>query len=303
MVSLAAAAVLARGALGRLIRNLNQHSASGVRGVDADGGSLSSPVWRITLGHSAWISFTGMYVAVLLALAVGSISGVWPFPDFFPQSISWQAWGSVLGSSKSIWVTLSLALCSSVLSILWAIGWLELAPPAWDAVMRRLLYLPLLLPGVLWVIGIHRLALTGGLAGTWLGVLLAHVLAVLPYTLIALSPAYQGFDARYAAVTAALGKSRWVFLRQVKWPMLRQSLWSAAAVGFAVSVAQFLPTLYVGAGSISTVTTEAVTLSSGGQRSLLAAFAWLQWLLPALAFGLAAWAGKPRRWPSGPAAP
>ena len=31
------------------------------------------------------------------------------------------------------------------------------------------------------------------------------------------------------------------------------------------------------------------------QRSLMAAFAALQWLLPALVFGLAAWAGRARR--------
>jgi putative thiamine transport system permease protein len=121
----------------------------------------------------------------------------------------------------------------------------------------------------------------------------------LPYTLIALSPAYLGFDPRYAFLSATLGKSRWAFLILVKWPMLRQSLWSATAVGLAVSVAQFLPTLYIGEGRIVTVTTEAVTLSSGGQRSLVAAFAGLQWLLPALGFALAAWLGKPRRWASG----
>jgi putative thiamine transport system permease protein len=66
-------------------------------------------------------------------------------------------------------------------------------------------------------------------------------------------------------------------------------------VGFAVSVAQYLPTLYVGAGRFATVTTEAVTLASGGQRSLMAAFAWLQWLLPVVLFSAAAWLGRKRR--------
>jgi F0F1-type ATP synthase assembly protein I len=33
----------------------------------------------------------------------------------------------------------------------------------------------------------------------------------------------------------------------------------------------------------------------GGQRSLAAAFAWLQWLLPVLVFALAAWLGRARR--------
>jgi putative thiamine transport system permease protein len=87
-----------------------------------------------------------------------------------------------------------------------------------------------------------------------------------------------------------------VFLWRAKWPLLRAALASAFAVGFAVSVAQYLPTLFVGAGRFATVTTEAVTLASGAQRSLTAAYAWLQWLLPALVFGLAAWLGKPRRY-------
>jgi len=70
---------------------------------------------------------------------------------------------------------------------------------------------------------------------------------------------------------------------------------SAWAVGFAVSVAQYLPTLFVGAGRFNTVTTEAVTLAAGAQRSLTSAYAWLQWMLPVAGFVLAAWAGRPRR--------
>jgi putative thiamine transport system permease protein len=62
-----------------------------------------------------------------------------------------------------------------------------------------------------------------------------------------------------------------------------------------VSVAQYLPTVFVGAGRYTTVTTEAVTLASGAQRSLTAAYAWLQWLLPVAVFALAAWLGLPRR--------
>jgi putative thiamine transport system permease protein len=83
-------------------------------------------------------------------------------------------------------------------------------------------------------------------------------------------------------------------LWQVKWPLLRAALAASLALGFAVSVAQYLPTLYVGAGRFNTVTTEAVTLAAGGQRSLTAAYAWLQWLLPVLMFALAARLGRAR---------
>jgi putative thiamine transport system permease protein len=236
-----------------------------------------------------------LYLAVMLALGVGSVSGVWPFPRFWPQRLSLDAWTAVLGSASTLQNTITLALASSLAALLWSLLWLEFAPPRWDAAMRRLIYLPLLLPSVLWVVGLHQLTLAWGLDGHWGGLWLAHSLASTPYVLIVLSPAYLGFDQSYAQLVAALSKGRAALLLRVKWPLLRASLAGAFAVGFAVSVAQYLPTLYIGAGRYSSVTTEAVTLASGGQRSLAAAYAWLQWLLPVLMFALAAWLGRPRR--------
>ena len=59
-------------------------------------------------------------------------------------------------------------------------------------------------------------------------------------------------------------------------------------MGFAVSVAQFLPTQLIGAGRITTLATEAVTLASAGQRSVAAATALLLAVLPCIVFVLAA---------------
>jgi putative thiamine transport system permease protein len=116
-----------------------------------------------------------------------------------------------------------------------------------------------------------------------------------PYVYLALVGPYTGISPRAWHIAASLGHGRWTFLWRIQWPLLRAALWSAFAVGCAVSVAQYLPTLYVGAGRFATVTTEAVTLASGGQRSLSSAFAWLQWLLPVLVFAIASRAGRPRR--------
>jgi len=236
-----------------------------------------------------------LYAAVLLALAVGSVAGVWPFPALWPEALTAQAWLSVWSSASTVGTTLGLALLSSALALAWCVAWLELGPRAWDQALRPLLYLPLVLPAVLWVVGLYSLALQWRLEGQWLGLLLAHTLMVLPYVLLALSPAYLGFDPRAAQLSDSLGHCRATFLWRVKWPLLRRSLAASAAVGFAVSVTQYLPTLYIGAGRFATVTTEAVTLASGAQRSLTSAYAGLQFLLPALAFGLAAWVGRPRR--------
>ena len=238
--------------------------------------------------------FLSIYLAVWAALLVGSVSGVWPFPALLPANWSLDAWQAVWGSSSTVGATLALALGSTVLAMLWSLAWLELAPSRWQHAARGMLYLPLLLPSVLWVVGLHQLALQLSLSASFTALLLAHSLAVLPYTMIVLSPAYQGFDVRYAMATASMGRSYAAFLLCVKWPLLRSALYAACAVGVAVSVAQYLPTLYVGEGRYTTVTTEAVNLASGGQRSLVAAYAWLQWFIPVVGFALAAWLGRPR---------
>ena len=247
------------------------------------------------LGSLGLVLLLGLYAAVLLALAVGSVAGVWRFPALWPDALTAQAWQSVWASADTVGTTLGLALGSCVLALVWCVAWLELSPRAWDQALRPLLYLPLVLPAVLWVVGLYSLALHWRLEGQWLGLLLAHTVMVLPYVLLALSPAYLGFDPRAASLSASLGHGCAAFLWRVKWPLLRRSLAASAAVGFAVSITQYLPTLYIGAGRFATVTTEAVTLASGAQRSLTSAYAGLQFLLPALAFGLAAWIGRPRR--------
>jgi putative thiamine transport system permease protein len=70
-------------------------------------------------------------------------------------------------------------------------------------------------------------------------------------------------------------------------PMLLAPMLTALAVGVAVSVGQYLPTLMLGGGRVETLTTEAVALSSGGNRRLIGATALLQMALPALGFALA----------------
>jgi putative thiamine transport system permease protein len=245
--------------------------------------------------NAMWTTILTTYAAVWFALTVGSVSGVWPFPNVWPELWTLGAWQQVASSAHTVWTTLGLGVASASVCLLWSVAWLELAPRRWQQSLQPWFLLPLVLPSVLWVVGLYSLALHSRLEGQWLGLSLAHAVMVLPYVLLALVPAYQAVDPRQAALVASLGHGRWVYLWRVKWPLLQRAIASAWAVGFAVSVAQYLPTLYVGAGRFATVTTEAVTLAAGAQRSLMSAYAALQMLLPIAAFALAAWLGRPRR--------
>ena len=70
--------------------------------------------------------------------------------------------------------------------------------------------------------------------------------------------------------------------------MIIRPLLSALAIGFSVSIAQYLPTQWLGGGRVPTLTTEAVALSSGGATATLAAQALWQLLLPMIFFLLTA---------------
>ena len=62
---------------------------------------------------------------------------------------------------------------------------------------------------------------------------------------------------------------------------------TACAVGLAVSIGQYLATLLTGAGRVSTLTTEAVALASGGTRGSVAVWALVQTTVPMFGFILA----------------
>lgn len=232
------------------------------------------------------------YLLVGAALAVASVSGVWRFPALLPQAWSGAAWGLVFQSAGTVQTTALLALASSTLALGLTVAWLEATPPAWDRAATALALVPVLVPGLLLMVGVYRLMLALRLDGTLTGLVLVHTWMALPYVLVGVLPVWRRFDPRWAWVALSLGASRSGFGWRVKRVMLAAPLASAWAVGWAVSVAQYLPTLFVGAGRHATVTTEAVTLAAGGQRDMAAAYAVLQAALPLLGFGLAAWVGR-----------
>ena len=121
-----------------------------------------------------------------------------------------------------------------------------------------------------------------------------HLLFVLPYVFLSLADPWRAFDPRYEQTALALGASHARSFWRIKLPMLRGPVAVAAAVGFSVSVAQYLPTLLAGAGRYATVTTEAVTLASGGNRRIIGVFAAVQTALPLLGFALALWLARRR---------
>jgi putative thiamine transport system permease protein len=151
-----------------------------------------------------------------------------------------------------------------------------------------ILYLPLLVPQIAFLSGLSVLFLWHGWDGHFWSVAFAHLIFVMPYTYLLLADPWHSFDSRYLAVGRTLGKSPWQVLLLIRLPILLRPILTAFALGFAISIAQYLPTLLIGAGRLPTITTEAVALASGGNRRLIGVYALVQTLLPFVAFALTA---------------
>jgi putative thiamine transport system permease protein len=219
-----------------------------------------SPVVGVALG---WIlPLAGVLCAAVLMLLAQT------------RSVDWAAFTT----------SLSLALFSGLLALAIILPWLEWGPPRGALWM----WLPLALPALPLVAGQYRLALQLGFDGGYFAVLWGHMLWVLPWMLLVLQPAWRRLDPRQTLIAQTLGMQRSTLFWRIKCPLLIRPILIAFATGFSVSMAQYMPTLWLGAGRFSTLTTEAVALSSGGSTAILAGHALGLLALTAAAFGLAA---------------
>jgi putative thiamine transport system permease protein len=241
-----------------------------------------------------WPIWTIVYMLVIVALALQSFSALWPFPNLLAPVFTSTAWVRLLQDSAPIWTSVVIAIVSSVLALITVVTWLETQSQKTDWLALAAATAMLCLPALLVALGQYRLLLLVSGTGTWFGLLFAHFLSVTAYVLVMLTGPYRAFDPRWQTASGGLSVSRLTFLSKGKWPMLKAPLLSSLAIGFAVSIAQFVPAQLAAAGRFSTLPMEAVTLSSGGNRALIAVYALVLMALPLIAFQLSSWASRPR---------
>jgi putative thiamine transport system permease protein len=245
----------------------------------------------------------GLALGSILSLAVWSVAGAWRFPDAWPAALSLDGWTQRLQLvTQPTLTTLAIGLATTLVALLLVAGCLEKESrerrrPGRGAL--TMIYLPLLAPQIGFLFGVQLLLVWIGLDGTHLAVVWSHLLFVLPYVFLTLADPYRSLDPRYARSALALGKPPWVVWLRVKLVMLLRPVLIACAVGFAVSAAQYVPTLFAGGGRIMTLTTEALSLAAGGNRRSVGVVGFTLAVLPlfgfALAVGVPAWRFRHRR--------
>lgn len=252
------------------------------------------------LAHDGLLRHAGAVLAIvavgsvilgLVVLLIWSIAGFWAFPDMLPRNFSLRLWAREAETiGDSLGVTLMIGVPSVILAVALVLGCLETEIRTGLTPKKRvmwLIYLPLLVPQISFMFGLQVFFTLVGLERTLISVVLAHLVFVLPYVFLSLSDPFRALDPRYGQTALCLGASPTRVFWQVRLPLLTRAVLTAMAVGFAVTVGQYLPTLLIGAGRFATVTTEAVALAAGGDRRMIGIYGLLQMMLPFAGFAFA----------------
>ncbi|MBV9433200.1 MAG: ABC transporter permease subunit [Hyphomicrobiales bacterium] len=247
----------------------------------------------------AWVRVMAPLFAIVLAglvalafssLMLWSVAGSWRFPEVWPRALTLETWRRELAGAlpllcRTLLLGVGVAATALVITILCLENEVRRGVPR--ASTLNLIYIPLLVPQVAFLTGMASLMIAMRLDGNAIGVGLAHLVFVLPYVFMSLSAPWRAYDPRYRATALLLGASPWRAFWAVRLPMLSRAILIAGALGFAISVSQYLATLLVGGGRFTTVTTEAVGLAAGADRRVIGVFALIQAILPFLGFAVA----------------
>ncbi len=282
LASAGALLLLALGLLLILAGRLLEALLAGLRRVPL---ALAAAV--AVIGRPAAVLVPAVALVELVLLVAWSVASSWRFPALLPSGPDFTAWRAALPLLGEVTPTTALLGAATVaLALPATIAALE-APRSGAA--TSLLWLPLLLPQLAFVFGLQVLLVRLDLAERTAGLLLAHGVMVLPYVWLVLRGPWERLDGRLRAAARCLGAGPLATLARVVLPLLARPVLAAAAIGFSVSVAQYLVTLAAGGGRFPTLATETMALVAGGDRRRIGTAALMLALLPLLVTALALW--------------
>lgn len=210
-----------------------------------------------------WLLIVGLVLGVLLPILpqfVWSFAYNWFFPSLLPQKWGWRAWLYLLSPTAKVgeaWLnSASLALAVVILSVLIglpAARALSLHHFRGKRVLEWLIMAPMIVPGLVVVMGIHILFIRYGLADTFAGVVLIHLVPALPYFILVMSGVFANYDTALEETARTLGANEWRTFWYITLPAIFPGLLIAALFTFLVSWSQYITTVLIGGGRIVTL--------------------------------------------------
>ncbi|WP_339768217.1 ABC transporter permease subunit [uncultured Paraglaciecola sp.] len=275
--------------LGLLIFSIYVHEWFAVKRLRTNA-IMANPfkIARISQIFTAWLGFFSLLTVAILATFL-----LWSMGWNSQSTLSTANWSFALWQDEWFFMqrpllnSLNIAFFSSILGVAVTLLALELQQQTKRKLPDYIWLMAILLPQLSMVYGwqVAHTGLSGSYSTGW--IILSHLPFTFAYSYLVLRGPFQSLNRHYELVAASFGYTYWQRWWRIRFMLLRPALLSALAIAFSVSVAQYIPTLMIGAGRVTTITTEAVAIASGNEQSITAVYIIVQAALPFIAFLIA----------------
>ncbi|MBM7579477.1 ABC transporter permease [Jeotgalibacillus terrae] len=234
-----------------------------------------------------YMSSVIFFLIPVLLLILKSITAPWRsgnLPDW-----TLRGWETVFQDSRvieSMAITLGIALAVALINLIVGI-------PVAKALSHRsfklkntlevLLLLPLFLPVIAAAMGLHITMIRLGLANTWIGVTIVHLVPTIPYTIKVLKAGYDRIPQDMLNQGRMLKAGVWHAFRTIELPLLIPSIRSAIFLAVTISAGQYVLTAIIGGGSVITMPIIYYPFLQSADDTVMSAFSVAFVLIPAAA--------------------
>ncbi|MEM7797702.1 MAG: ABC transporter permease [Chloroflexota bacterium] len=238
-----------------------------------------------------WFAVTLIFVVVwapIIPQIIWSFAFRWFFPSLLPTEWSLESWEYVFTETsrvgEGLYNSLIIALIVSFLSILVGL-------PAARAIalhnfrgkelVEWLLMVPIIVPGIVSVMGIHIVFIFLRLTDTMLGVALVHLIPCIPYLVLVMASVFANYGTELEDTARTLGANSLKVWWYVTLPGIFPGLLVATMFTFLISWGQYITTVLIGGGTIITLPMVLFPFISGGNNANASAIS-LVFVAPAI---------------------
>ncbi|MGV2125367.1 ABC transporter permease [Agrobacterium vitis] len=217
--------------------------------------SLGAWKWillAITLLTAAFLLLPILFIA---ALSFGSSQWL----IFPPPAWTTKWYGQLFADPRwldAAWTSFRIAVIVTILSVLIGLcasfGLVRGRFLGRDA-LRALFMTPMILPVVVLAVALYAFFLRIGLNGTTLGFVIAHLVVALPFSILALTNALEGFDKSIEDAAVLCGASPLKARLLITLPCIGHGLFSAAVFSFLTSWDEVVLAIFMASPTLQTL--------------------------------------------------
>lgn len=228
--------------------------------------------------------FIAVHIACVIIpiaiIAIWAFADSWAWPDLLPEKLSLRGFEELLSGRLGtglpmIGLSVGIAFSTAVLST--AVACLAARATAHYEWRGKSLFsfgviLPFIIPTTVFAMGVQVAFIHAGIARTVPGVVLAHTIVALPYSIIIMSDVTRAAGTRLEEAARSLGANTLKTTLYVTVPAILPGILSSLSMAYIMSFSSYFLTLLIGGGAVRTFAVVLFPYLSSGDRTIAGAY-------------------------------